>query len=142
MLIWWRLFLFYSDIMRKKWLQVWFLTWCMPVLSYGTKFELISITSKIFTPKIPMKYSKNGQNFITFGNTWNVSFETCWTPCRKSHFSKWPGSNNTFLTDPFYKLELRSEKRTAQWNHFDERRNLSLTMVKKNRTPTFIVFAI
>ena len=47
-----------------------------------------------------------------------------------------------FLTDPFYKLELRSEKRTAQWNHFDERRNLSLTMVKKNRTPTFIVFAI
>ena len=34
-----------------------------------------------------MKYSKNGQKFAMSKNASNMLFETCWTPCKKPHFS-------------------------------------------------------
>ena len=86
-----------SNNMYKWWMKIWFLTCQMPVLSGRTNFDPFLKTWKFFTPKFPMKYSKNGQNFTTPKNTWNVIFETCWTPCKKPHFSMWPRSRNTFF---------------------------------------------
>ena len=77
--------------------KIWFLTCQTPVLSGRTSFESFLKTWNIFTPKFPMKCSKNVQNFVTPKNTLNVIFETCWTPCKKPHFSMWPRSRNTFF---------------------------------------------
>ena len=44
----------------------------MPVLSGKTDFDLFLKTSKIFTPKFPMKYCNNGQNFTKHNYTQNV----------------------------------------------------------------------
>ena len=48
----------------------------MPVLSGGTDFDPIFKASKILTPKFPIKYGKNGQNFTMPKNTENVIFKT------------------------------------------------------------------
>ena len=93
----WSLLLFYSDKVHKQWLKVWFLTSQMPVLSGGMNFVPFEITSKKFFSKIPMKCSKNGQKFAMSKNTSNMLFETCWTPCKKPHFSTWSRSWYTFF---------------------------------------------
>ena len=93
----WSLLLFYSDKVHKQWLKVWFLTSQMPVLSGGMNFVPFEITSKKFFTKIPMKCSKNGQKFAMSKNTSNMLFETCWTPCKKPHFSTWSRSRYTFF---------------------------------------------
>ena len=72
----------------------------MSVLSGKTNFDPFLKTWNFFTSKFPMKYSKNGQNFTTPENTWNVIFGTCWTPCKKPNFSMWPWSRNTFFDLP------------------------------------------
>ena len=56
-----------------QWYQFW---------SFLTKWPL----------KIPMKYGKNGQNF--------VPSKTCWRPCKKSHFSTWPRSITLSFNNP------------------------------------------
>ena len=61
--------LFYSNNIQKWWIKVWFLKCLMSVLSGRTSFYPFLKTWKIFTPKFPMKYSKNGQNFTTPKNT-------------------------------------------------------------------------
>ena len=108
LLIRWLLLLFYLNSMHKWWIKVWFLTCQMPVLSGRTNFDPFLKTWKFFTPKFPMKYSKNGQNFTTLKNAWNVIFETCWTPCKKPHFSMWPRSRNTFFWLTPYQFTKRS----------------------------------
>ena len=70
----------------------------------GACGQLQNVYAQIFTLKFPMKYSKNGQNFTTSKNTWNVISETCWTPCKKPHFSMWPRSRNTFFWLTPYQL--------------------------------------
>ena len=100
----WSLLLFYSDKVHKQWLKVWFLTSQMPVLSGGMNFVPFEITSKIFFSKIPMKCSKNGQKFAMSKNTSNMLFETCWTPCKKPHFSTWSRSRYTFFWMTRYQL--------------------------------------
>ena len=97
----------------------------MPVLSGRTNFDPFLKTWKFFTPKFPMKYSKNGQNFTTPKNTWNVIFETCWTPCKKPHFSVWPRSRKTFfwLTPYFYLIdEWQFYQAESIWIHFRQLR--------------------
>ena len=79
----WSLLLFYSDTVHKQWLKMWFLTSQMPVLSSVINFVPFWITSKNHFSIIPMKYSKNGQKFAMS----NMLFETCWTVCKKPHFS-------------------------------------------------------
>ena len=69
LLIWCLFLLFYSNNMHKWWIKVWFLTCQMLVLSGKTNFDPFLKTWKFFTPKFPMKYSKNGQNFTTPRNT-------------------------------------------------------------------------
>ena len=59
-------------------------------------FHLQQLQKKNF-PKIPMKYSKNGQKFTMSENTSNVLFGTCWTPCKKPHVSTWSRSRYTFF---------------------------------------------
>ena len=54
-----------------------FLDWTMPVLSDKINFDSFLTTLKIYAPKIPMKYSKKGQNFAMSNITINVLFETC-----------------------------------------------------------------
>ena len=76
---------------------MWFLTSQMPVLSGGMNFVPFEITLKNFFSKIPMKYSKNGQKFAMSKNTSNMLFETCWTPCKKPHLSKWSRSGYTYF---------------------------------------------
>ena len=44
-----------------------------------------------------MKYSKNGQNFAMSKNALNVLIVTCWTLCKKPHFTRWSGSRYTFF---------------------------------------------
>ena len=58
-------------------MKVRFLTCQMPVLSGRINFDPFLKTLNFFTPKFPMKYSKNGQNLSTPENTLNVIFETC-----------------------------------------------------------------
>ena len=65
----WLFLLFYSNSMHKWWIKVWFLTCQMLVLSGRTNFDPFLKTWKFFTPKFPMKYSKNGQNFTALKNT-------------------------------------------------------------------------
>ena len=89
-------------IVHKQWVKAWFLKCQMPVLSGRLNFDTFSITSSFFAPKIPMKYSKNSQNFATSKNTSNVLFETCWTQCKKPHFFMWPRSTYTFLWMTLY----------------------------------------
>ena len=62
----------------------------MPVLSGRINSIPFSTTSNFCFPKIPMKYSKNGQNFATSESTSNVLFGTCWTPW-------WSRSRYTFF---------------------------------------------
>ena len=69
LLICWLFLLFYSNNMHKWWMKLWFLTCQMPVLWGRTNFDPFLKTWKIFTPKFPMKYSKNSQNFTTSKNT-------------------------------------------------------------------------
>ena len=103
LLICWLFLLFYSNNMHKWWMKIWFLTWQMPVLSGRTNFDPFLKTWKFFTPKFPMKYSKNGQNFSTLENAWNVIFETCWTSCKKKRTSLCSLDQETlFLTDPLH----------------------------------------
>ena len=47
-----------------------------PILSGKINFNPFSKTWNLFAAKIPMKYSKNGQNFVTPKNTLNVLFVT------------------------------------------------------------------
>ena len=93
----WSLLLFYSEMVHKQWLQVWFLTSQMPNLSGRINFVPFSTTSKKFFPKIPMKYSKNGQKFAMSKNASNMLFETCWTTCKKPQFSTRSRSWYTFF---------------------------------------------
>ena len=53
-----------------------FLDCLMPVLSDRINFDSFLKTLKIYAPKIPMKYSKKGQNFAMSNITINVLFET------------------------------------------------------------------
>ena len=69
LLICWLFLLLYSNKMHKWWMKVRFLTCQMPVLSGRTSFDPFLKTWKSFTPKFPMKYGKNGQNFTTPENT-------------------------------------------------------------------------
>ena len=48
----------------------------MPVLSDGINFNSFLKTLKIYAPKIPMKFSKKGQNFTMSNITVDVLFET------------------------------------------------------------------
>ena len=119
LLIRWLFLLFYSNNMHKWWIKVWFLTCQMPVLSGRTNFDPFLKTWKFFTPKFPMKYSKNGQNFTTPKNTWNVIFETCWTPCKKPHFSMWPRSRNTFFwLTPYH---VKGAYHDRKWPWYDKK---------------------
>ena len=54
-----------------------FLDCLMPVLSDRNNFDSFLETLKIYAPKIPMKYSKKGQNFAMSKNTVNELIETC-----------------------------------------------------------------
>ena len=97
------LLLFYSDMVQKQWLKVWFLKSQMPFLSGRINFVPFLKTSKNFFPKIPMKYSKNGQKFAMSKNISNMLFRTFWTPCKKPHFSTWSRSWYTFfLNNPLH----------------------------------------
>ena len=112
-------------------MKIWFLTCPMPVLSGRTNFNPFLKTWKFFTPKFPMKYSKNGQNFTTPKNTWNVIFETCWTPCKKPHFSMWPKSRNTFFWLTPYDIHT--------WVHIIEKKdffayNIIINILTENAT--------
>ena len=69
LLIRWLFLLFYSNNMHKWLMKNWFLTCQMPVLSGRINFDPFLKTWKFFSPKFPMKYSKNGQNFTTPKNT-------------------------------------------------------------------------
>ena len=93
----WTLLLFYSNMVHKQWLKVWFLTSQMPVLSGRINFVSFSTTWIFCFPKIPMKYSKNGQKFAMSKNTSNMLFKTCWTLCKKPHLSTWSRSRYTFF---------------------------------------------
>ena len=93
----WSLLLFYSNMVHKQWLKVWFLTSLMPVLSGWINFVPISTTSNFCFSKIPMKYSKNGQKFSMSKNASIMLFKTCWRPCKKPHFSTWSRSWYTFF---------------------------------------------
>ena len=44
-----------------------------------------------------MKCSKNGQKFAMSKNTSNILFKTCWTLCKKPHFSTWSRLRYTFF---------------------------------------------
>ena len=48
----------------------------MPVLADKINFDSFLKTLKIYAPKIPMKYSKKGQNFAMSNITIDVLFET------------------------------------------------------------------
>ena len=82
----------------------------MPVLSGRINSIPFSTTSNFCFPKIPMKYSKNGQNFAMSKNTSDMLFKTCWTPCKKPHFSTWSRSSYTFFwITPYHILKLRQK---------------------------------
>ena len=49
----------------------------MPVLSDRINFDSFLTTLKIYAPNIPMKYSKNSQNFAMSNFTIDVFFQTC-----------------------------------------------------------------
>ena len=49
----------------------------IPVLSDRINLDSFLKTLKIYAPKIPMKYSKKGQNFAMSNITIDVFFETC-----------------------------------------------------------------
>ena len=53
------------------------LTSQMPVLSGKINLVPFSTTANFCFPKIPKKYSKNGQKFAMFKNTSNMLFKTC-----------------------------------------------------------------
>ena len=53
-----------------------FLEWPMPVLSDKINFDSFLKTLEIYAPKIPMKYSKKGQNFAMSNITIDVLFES------------------------------------------------------------------
>ena len=53
-----------------------FLDCLMPVLTDRINLDSFLKTLKIFAPKIPMKYSKKGQNFAMSNITIDVLFET------------------------------------------------------------------
>ena len=53
-----------------------FLDCLMPVLSHRINFDSFLETLKIYATKIPMKDSKNGQNFAMSNITIDVLFET------------------------------------------------------------------
>ena len=91
----WSLLLFYSDMVHKQWPKVWFLTSQMLVLSGGINLVPFWTTSKKKS-KIPMKYSKNGQIFVTSKNTSNMLFETC----KKPHFSRGLDHDTLFFEWP------------------------------------------
>ena len=76
---------------------MWFLTSQMPVLSGRINSIPFSTTSNFCFPKILMKYRRNGQNFAMSKNTSNMLFKTCWTTCKKPHFSTWSRSRYTFF---------------------------------------------
>ena len=100
------LLLFYSEMVHKQWLKVWFLISQMPILSGRINFVPFSTTSNFCFPKIPMKYSKNGQKFAMSKNPSNMLFNTCWTPCKKPHVSTRSRSWYTFFLITPYLLYL------------------------------------
>ena len=92
--------LFFSGTKHKQWMTLWFLTCPMPNLSGRIKFDSFSKTWNFFTLKIPIKYSKNSQNFAMSKNASNVLIVTCWTLCKKLHLSRWSSSRYTFFGWP------------------------------------------
>ena len=54
-----------------------FLDCLMPVLSDRINFDSFLRNLKFYAPKIPMKYSKKGQNFAMSNIIIDVLFETC-----------------------------------------------------------------
>ena len=95
----WSLLLFYSDMMHKQRLKVWFLTSQMPILSGRINFVPFSTTWNFGFPKIPMKYSRNGQKYAMSKNASIMLLKTCWTLCKKRHLSTWSRSRYTFFLD-------------------------------------------
>ena len=83
---------------------------CPLVLSGRINFVSFSTTWIFCFPKIPMKYSKNGQKFAMSKNTSNMLFEPCWTLCKKPHLSTWSRSRYTFfwMTRYFGKILILS----------------------------------
>ena len=79
----------------------------MPVLSGRINSIPFSTTSNFCFPKIPMKYSKNGQKIAMSKNTPNMFFETCWTPYKKPHVSKWSRSWYNFFWMTRYTLDRK-----------------------------------
>ena len=71
LLVYWFLLLFWSEIMHRKWMKMWFLTCQMPNQSGKTYFDPF-----LKTWKLSMKYSKNGWNLKKPKNAWNVLFDT------------------------------------------------------------------
>ena len=99
-------------MVHKQWLKVWFLISQMPILSGRINFVPFSTTSNFCFPKIPMKYSKNGQKFAMSKNPSNMLFNTCWTPCKKPHVSTRSRSWYTFFWITPYHIETK-----VYWNH-------------------------
>ena len=98
----WSLLLFYSEMVHKQWLKVWFLVSQMPILSGRIDFVPFLTTSNFSFPKIPIKYSKNDQKFAMSKNPSNMLFNTCWAPCKKPHFSTRSRSWYTFFWITLY----------------------------------------
>ena len=96
----------------------------MPVLSGRINFVPISKTLNFCFSKIPMKYSKNGQKFAMSKITSNTSFNTCWTPCKKPHFSTWSRSRYTFFWTTRYQMRSGASalepapKSSLNWRRF------------------------
>ena len=82
-------------------MKMWFLKPQMPNLSGRINYDPFLKAWNFFTAKIPMKYSKNGQNFSMSKNISNVLIATCWTPCKTPHLSRWSSSRYTFLITPY-----------------------------------------
>ena len=115
----WSLLLFYSEMVYKQWLKVWFLISRMPILSGRIDFVPFSTTSNFCFQKIPMKYSKNGQKFAMSKNPSNMLFNTCWTPCKKSHVATRSRSWYTFFwITPYLRCKIWWSQRqnAAQWD--------------------------
>ena len=98
----WPFLLFILKHVHKQQQKMLFSDCPMPVPSDRINFDSFLKTLKIYAPKIPMKYSKKGQNFAMSNITIDVLFETSWTPCKKPHLSSWSRTRFTFFWSTLY----------------------------------------
>ena len=105
----WPFLLFIMKHVHEQQQKMLFLECPLPVLSVRINFNSFSTTLKIYAPKVPMKYSKNNQNFAMSKITIDVLFETCWTPCKKPHISSWSRTRFTFFWSTLYLITPRSD---------------------------------